>query len=105
MKSNMLNGSFQPKKVLALALLAVATLMPASKVSAESLEQGHYQTVLSPAAIVCDVSGVDYPVDGLGRIWAADAYGRQFVIGHIVYGPIGPIAVRNDGWRFPAVCQ
>ena len=103
MKSQKSNWSIQPKKMIALALFAAASLIPVTKASAQPPQQGQYQTF--PAETVCNVNGVNYSVDTLGRIWAINAFGHPYVIGHIVNGPHGLVAIRNDGAPFAAVCE
>jgi hypothetical protein len=104
MNSPMSRRNFQPKMTIVLALFAVASLMPSQKVSALPL-QPHYQTSRFGEGTTCSVNGLSYPVDDLGQIWAIGNGGRWIVVGHIVYGPYGPVAVRDDGTEYPAVCQ
>jgi len=97
------------KKIMVFALLAV-TLMTTEGVSAQRAQQGNYQTVQFtvppvPVRTVCNVNGVDYPVDFGSRIWGRNAYDQWFVIGRIVATPAGYVGVRLDGLTFPAFCQ
>jgi hypothetical protein len=103
MKSPKSNWTIQPKKMIALALFGVASLMPATKASAQSEQRGQNQTF--QAETVCSVNGANHPVDTLGRVWAVNAFGHPYVIGHIISGPNGLIAIRNDGAPFPAECE
>ena len=98
------------KRIILVALFVVAGLIAARNAGAQTLTQGHFQTIQYavppvPVMTVCTVNGVDYQIDFNYRIWGVNNFGRWFVIGRIVTMPYGPIAVRNDGVRFPAVCQ
>jgi hypothetical protein len=59
-----------------------------------------YQVV----AMNCSVNGVVYPVDQQGNVWAVNAYGNWFIIGHLQMTAGGYVVIRNDGTVFPAVC-
>lgn len=98
------------KRMIAIALFAVAGLIATGSAAAETPQQGHYQTIQHsvppvPVMTVCEVNGVNYPVDYTYRIWAVNGYGGWFVIGRIVTTPTGPIAIRDDGVRYPAACE
>jgi hypothetical protein len=98
------------KRIIAIALVTAAGFFATGSSEAQTAQHGHYQTVQYavppvPVMTVCEVNGVDYQIDYGYRIWGVNAYGRWFVIGRIVTTPSGPIAIRNDGVRYPAVCQ
>ncbi len=98
------------KRTITIALYAAASILAAGSAVAQRPQQGHYQTIQysappAPVMTVCDVNGVDYQVDFSYRIWAINGYGGWLVIGRIVPTPVGPIAIRNDGMRFSAVCE
>jgi hypothetical protein len=58
------------------------------------------------AQAVCNVNGVDYPVDGFSRIWGQDpTSGRWVIIGRIVATPYGYRADGIDGRSYPAFCH
>lgn len=98
------------KRMIAIALFAVASFIATGRAAAETPQQGHYQTIQYsvppvPVMTVCLVNGVDYQVDYNYRIWAVNGYGLWFVIGQITITPDGPVAVRNDGVSFRAACE
>jgi|HubBroStandDraft_2_1064218.scaffolds.fasta_scaffold584123_1 hypothetical protein len=98
------------KRIAAFVLLAVTSLTTTQNASAQPGQHPHYQTVqytVPPVAVrtVCNVNGVDYPVDFGSRIWGRNAYDQWFVIGRIVATPTGYVGVRLDGVTFPAFCQ
>ncbi len=99
------NSSFQPKKMIGLTLFAVAILMLVPKFSAQPAHQPIPTPVPTGEATSCNINGAAYPVDGSGQIWAIGNEGKWFVVGHIASGANGPIALRNDGTSYPAVCE
>lgn len=105
MKLHMPDWNIQMKKTIAVILFAAISFMPAPKVSAQPQQQVNYLNNPFGGAISCRVNGTAYPVDGLGQIWAIGNGGHWFITGHLVPGPDGPIALRNDGARAPAVCE
>ena len=106
MKFQMSKHGFRPtKKIIALSLFAVGTLMLVPKSSAQSSQDAHSMTVPAGRATSCTVGGAAYPVDNFGQMWAMGNGGGWFVVGHIVSGPSGSIAVRNDGTFLVAVCE
>jgi hypothetical protein len=96
------------KRILTIALFVAASLMLTQKASAQVLQQGHYLTLgyAAQAQAVCNVNGVDYPVDGFSRIWGRDPVtGMWVVIGRIVATPYGYRADGIDGRSYPAFCR
>jgi hypothetical protein len=98
------------KKIIAIAVFAVAGILATTTASAQTAPLAHYQTVQSsvpPVAVmtVCYINGVNYPVDFNNVIWGQNGYGIWFTIGRIVATPNGLIAVRADGMQFAAACR
>jgi len=98
------------KKMIAIAVFAVAGILATTTASAQTAPRAHYQTVqygAPPVAVMttCFVNGANYQVDFNYRIWDINGYGNWFVIGRIQPTPNGPVAIRTDGFRFPAACQ
>lgn len=98
------------KRILAVALFMVGSLASLKAISAQRPRSGHYEAIQygvppAPVMTVCEVNGVDYQVDYSYRIWGVNGYGQWLVIGRIAVTPNGPIAIRLDGVRYPAVCQ
>ncbi|HXS13622.1 MAG TPA: hypothetical protein VN734_13020 [Acidobacteriaceae bacterium] len=63
------------KRILAIALFAVGSLASIKAMSAQQLEQDHYETVQYgappvPIMTVCEVHGVGYQVDYDYQIWS-----------------------------------
>ena len=98
-------GFHLSRKIIALSLFAAGILMLVPKFSAQPPQDAHSMTVPAGQAISCSVEGAVYPVDGSGQVWAMGNGGRWFVTGHLVAGPSGSIAVRNDGIRVAGVCE
>jgi len=96
------------KKLMFLAPLAAALLLNRPAPAQVRFSDSQYQTVqygTPDFPYSCEVNGVIYGVDANSRIWAQNVVGRWFIIGRFVAGPYGYIAIRNDGARYPAVCQ
>jgi len=98
------------KRILAIALFAVGSLASIKAVSAQQLQQGHYEMAQYgappvPVMSICEIKGVGYQVDYNYRIWGVNGYGQWIVLGRIVVTPDGLIATRLDGARFSATCQ
>jgi hypothetical protein len=50
------------------------------------------------------VNGVNYPMDQFGRLWGQNlATGSWQIIGRIIQGPYGPVAVDLNNNTYPAV--
>jgi hypothetical protein len=98
-------GFHSKKKIIALSLFAAGILMLVPKFSAQPPQDIHSMTVPFGQATSCNVQGAAYPVDGSGQMWAMGNRGGWFVTGHIVAGPSGSIAVRNDGIHVAVVCE
>ncbi len=95
--------------VLVFAMFAVASFISGKEASAQPARPGHYETVqyaVPPVAvmIVCNVNGVDYPVDFNYRVWGVNGDGTWFVVGRIFATPAGSVAVANNRLRFSAAC-
>jgi hypothetical protein len=98
------------RKIMILtSLVLAASLAKGTAMAQTRYDASRYQDVQYVAAPVftdsCEVNGVVYGVDAYSRIWAQNAVGGWFVIGRILAVPNGYIAIRNDGVRYPAVCQ
>jgi hypothetical protein len=98
------------KRIHAISLLAAAGFIAAKGAAAQPQQQGHYLTIQYvappvPVMTLCNVRGVNYPIDYNYQIWGVNNLGQWFTIGQIVSTPAGTIAVRNDGARFPASCE
>jgi hypothetical protein len=103
MKSQKSSWSIPSNKMIAVALFATAILLPVTKASSQPPEQGQNHTFQGET--VCKVNGMNHSTDALGRIWAVNAFGHPYVIGHIIDGPHGLVAIRNDGAPFSAACK
>jgi hypothetical protein len=79
--------------------------MPTPKTPAQSPKQARCGVVRFDEGTICQVNGIDYPVDDIGQIWSIGNGNQWFVIGHIVYAPYGVIAGQNDEIEYPVVCQ
>jgi hypothetical protein len=104
-----LNRRSVMKKLLVFALFVGMSLMAGRNASAQNVRP-RYQTIQYtvppvPIQAVCNVNGVNYPVDFGSHIWGRNDYDEWFVIGQIVATPNGYVAVRLDGVRFRAFCQ
>lgn len=96
------------KKLMMLAPLAAALFFSRTAPAQVRFSDPQYRTVQYAAPVFpysCEVNGVVYGVDAGSRIWAENAVGQWFIIGRIVAGPYGYVAIRNDGARYPAVCE
>lgn len=98
------------KRIFAIALFMVGSLVSIKVVSAQRPERGHYKAVQYgappvPVMTICEVNRVGYQIDYDYRIWGVNGYGRWSVLGRIVVTPRGLIATGLDGSRLPATCR
>jgi len=96
------------KKILAIAILAVAGLLPARSASLVT-PKTYFLTTRSSGPpvtvmVVCSVNGVNYPVDFALNIWARLPPNEEWmIIGQLVFTTRGPVAY-SRGIYYPASC-
>ncbi len=94
------------KKSIAIALILVAGALTSMSASAERFNRASLMEVgfaVPPAAMVCTVNGVDYPVDYNNVIWGTNAYGYWVTLGRIRNYGYGTVAVTPSG-TYGAYC-
>jgi hypothetical protein len=97
------------KRKIAIAMLVVAGLLAARSASADNTAQAHFELAQYtappvPVMDMCNVNGVNYPVDYSYRIWGTNVAGVWVVIGSIRITPTGPVAI-GFGQAYPAICN
>ncbi len=92
-------------KILAIAMLAAAGFLPARSASAVTPKAHVIHYLLPPVAVmmVCNVNGVNYPVDYSSQIWGRNREGSWLIIGQMVYTAYGPVAYSRGGY-YPTTC-
>jgi hypothetical protein len=98
------------KMLIRSGIFALAGLLGSANAQPQFAGTGHllgiqYSGPPVPVMTTCNVNGVDYQIDFNYRIWGLAGYGQWMVLGEIVRTPTGPVAVRNDGATFPALCR